>query len=414
MSRNILLSNYLNIVDIAQTMSKVGSEAEGVMTFSEKLKDALELIKSNKDSTNGLAKGLHAVSTVLGTSAASVLKFAGIAGVAIAGVSLAVQTYKNHWEELNKQADAASESYQNTVSSIEEYKTQISSLKSSLDNGNLSEEEAYNVRVQLLSIQDELIEKYGLEANALNVLGEAADSTNEKLDGITENEALRNLDENQAAYEKAAKEMEQTWGRKLQLGKASDDKSFMAELNEFVSSYSDVLNIAKNAQGTPFAITVQGNTTEAYNALNDLYDFMLNHGKDFSDGGVLKESVSTMLDSVSSVFDEYHDRYESYLIQSIAVDPEASGIMNTVEGYVSAMQTAITSGDWSAVSKNIDLLSGINLDDSSLPENIKEYIQGIIDEAVAAAEKHEVEIKVPINLVVNGCNQRRYNSFRSP
>lgn len=190
MSRNILLSNYLNIVDIAQTMSKVGSEAEGVMTFSEKLKDALELIKSNKDSTNGLAKGLHAVSTVLGTSAASVLKFAGIAGVAIAGVSLAVQTYKNHWEELNKQADAASESYQNTVSSIEEYKTQISSLKSSLDNGNLSEEEAYNVRIQLLSVQDELIEKYGLEANALSILGDSAETTNKNWMALAETKLL--------------------------------------------------------------------------------------------------------------------------------------------------------------------------------------------------------------------------------
>lgn len=208
MSRNILLSNYLNIVDIAQNISEVSSEAKQAVAFSEKLDKALCRIASDKDSTNTLAKGLHAVSTALGTSATSVLKFAGIAGVAIAGVSLAVQAYKNHWEELNKQADAASESYQNTVSSIEEYKTQISSLKSSLDNGNLSEEEAYNVRVQLLSIQDELIEKYDLEANALNVLGEAADSTNEKLDGITRNEALRNLDENKKAYEKAAKIME--------------------------------------------------------------------------------------------------------------------------------------------------------------------------------------------------------------
>lgn len=177
-------------------------------TSGELFGNAISDIAKTEGSTNGLAKGLNAVSTALGVSSASVLKFAGIAGVAITGVSLIVQAYKNKWEELNKQADAASESYQNIVSSLEEYKTQISSLKSSLDNGNLSEEEAYNVRVQLLSIQDELIEKYGLEANALNVLGEAADSTNEKLDGITRNEALRNLDENKKAYEKAAKIME--------------------------------------------------------------------------------------------------------------------------------------------------------------------------------------------------------------
>lgn len=198
----------MNIVDIVEEYAKVKKTISTDDTTTSALGTAVSKLASAEGSTNGLAKGLNAVSTALGVSSASVLKFAGIAGVAIAGVSLAVQAYKNHWEELNKQADAASESYQNTISSIEEYKTQISSLKSSLDNGNLSEEEAYNVRVQLLSIQDELIEKYGLEANALNVLGETADSTNEKLDGITRNEALRNLDENKKAYEKAAKIME--------------------------------------------------------------------------------------------------------------------------------------------------------------------------------------------------------------
>lgn len=199
----------MNIVDIYEKFAEYKREMSGLRTTSGELFGAaISDIAETEGSTNSLAKGLNAVSKALGVSSASVLKFAGIAGVAIAGVSLAVQAYKNHWEELNKQADAASESYQNTVSSIEEYKTQISSLKSSLDNGNLSEEEAYNVRIQLLSIQDELIEKYGLEANALNVLGEAADSTNEKLDGITRNEALRNLDENKKAYEKAAKIIE--------------------------------------------------------------------------------------------------------------------------------------------------------------------------------------------------------------
>lgn len=194
----------MNIVDILQTVSKVKTGADGSKIFSKNFDVAIEKIAATEGTTNGLAKGLNAVSAATGLSSAAILKYAGIAGVAIAGVSIAVQQYKKHWEELNAQADAASESYTSTVSSIEEYKSQITSLKSSLASGNLSEEEAYNVRVQLLSIQDELIEKYGLEANALNILGEAADTTNEKLDGITRDEALRNLDENKKAYDKAA------------------------------------------------------------------------------------------------------------------------------------------------------------------------------------------------------------------
>lgn len=375
----------MNIVDILQTVSKVKTGADGSKIFSENFDVAIEKIAATEGTTNGLAKGLNAVSTATGLSSAAILKYAGIAGVAIAGVSIIVQQYKKNWEELNAQADAASESYTSTVSSIEEYKSQITSLKSSLASGNLSEEEAYNVRVQLLSIQDELIEKYGLEANALNILGEAADTTNEKLDGITKNEALRNLDENKKAYEKAAKIMEEEQDFLFTISNDAYD-GMSSAFSEILEKYPDVFSVAGDLSKT---IKIKGDVTEARNALNDLYDALLN----LEDADTTTvDVVSGWLGDVEEIFSEYHDRYESYIIQSIAVDPEASGIMNTVEGYITAMQTAISSGDWSAVSENIDLLSGINFDDSDLPENIKEYIQGVIDEAIAAAEKYEVQI----------------------
>lgn len=356
----------MNIVDIIREYAKVKKTIPSNDTKTSALGLATSNLAKAEGSTNGLAKGLNAVSTATGLSSAAILKYAGIAGAAIAGVSIIVQQYKKHWEELNAQADAASESYTSTVSSIEEYKSQITSLKSSLASGNLSEEEAYNVRVQLLSIQDELIEKYGLEANALNILGEAADTTNEKLDGITRDEALRNLDENKKAYEKAAKIMEEEQDFLFEITNDAYD-SMTPAFSEILEKYPDVFSVEGDLSKT---IKIKGDVTEAKNALNDLYDALLN--LDNADVTTV-DVVRGCLGNVEEIFDEYHDRYESYLIQSIAVDPEASGIMNTVEGYVSAMQTAISSGDWSAVSKNIDLLSGINLDDSGLPENIKDY-----------------------------------------
>ena len=53
---------------------------------------------------------------------------------------------------------------------MDEYKTKIISLREELDKGNLSEEEAYNKRKELISIQDELISRFGKEAEGISLV----------------------------------------------------------------------------------------------------------------------------------------------------------------------------------------------------------------------------------------------------
>lgn len=53
---------------------------------------------------------------------------------------------------------------------LDDYEAQIKGLKTSLDEGNLSENDAYEARKKLISIQDELAEKYGNELNGIDLV----------------------------------------------------------------------------------------------------------------------------------------------------------------------------------------------------------------------------------------------------
>ena len=97
----------------------------------------------------------------------------GIASMIAAGVSIVASVIKNIKDAQVEAADSAKQqaSEVSTLNNeLKDYQDQIASLRAELDTGNLSEEEAYDVRKKLISIQDELISRYGKEAEGINLV----------------------------------------------------------------------------------------------------------------------------------------------------------------------------------------------------------------------------------------------------
>lgn len=92
-------------------------------------------------------------------------------------------------EEMTKNAKEAGAELDNTVSSIDSYKSKISELKESLDSGTLSESEAYDARKNLISIQDELVEKFGSEVNGLDLVNGSLETQIGLLDELSKTKA---------------------------------------------------------------------------------------------------------------------------------------------------------------------------------------------------------------------------------
>lgn len=98
----------------------------------------------------------------------------------------------NEWAHASERAGAAAtqnaEKYEETTTAISEYKTQVEDLRKSIDSGNLSESEAYEARKKLIEIQNDLIKKYGLERQGINLVTGAIDEQIEAIDRLSERE----------------------------------------------------------------------------------------------------------------------------------------------------------------------------------------------------------------------------------
>lgn len=172
---------------IAEAISGVGSAIKGISAaYQAAYTSGKGLAASNgtlRSSLAGVSAGLKGVaSSAYGVEAA----FGAVAIVA-AIIGAAFKAYKQHQQALEDQrvaAKDAAEAYSETSSSLSEYKGKITELRAALDAGNLSEQVAYSKRQELLSIQDKLIDKFGKEAEGLDLVTGSINAQTEAIDGL--------------------------------------------------------------------------------------------------------------------------------------------------------------------------------------------------------------------------------------
>ncbi len=127
---------------------------------------------------------------------------------ATAAVMGLVQAFRNHKQEQEEARQAASEAagtYNEMADSISDYKEKIIELRAEIDAGNLSESDAYAKRKELLGIQQELIDKFGEEAEGINLVTGAVNEQIDSLDLLTKKKWEQFKQENTGAIEDAIK-----------------------------------------------------------------------------------------------------------------------------------------------------------------------------------------------------------------
>lgn len=125
-------------------------------------------------------------------------------------VNSAIENYKRKIKEAQQATEEAATVYQEETQSLNEYKNKIAELRQELDSGNLSEQEAYEKRQQLIGIQDELIDKIGNEAKSFDILHDSIENVNSALDNYSASQAKQLLTDNKDEFDKAIREMEKT------------------------------------------------------------------------------------------------------------------------------------------------------------------------------------------------------------
>ena len=170
----IALFNFNKTVGLVQSIWNSLQTGFGIIpkitSMFGNLKAAWDLGKESGGGFITTLKGATSALTATG-SAATVATAAIMAVVAVIAIAvIAYQNYKQKVEEARQAAEDAANAHNELKGSLEDYKGKIIELRGEIDSGNLSEEEAYNKRKELISIQDELIGKFGEEASGIQLV----------------------------------------------------------------------------------------------------------------------------------------------------------------------------------------------------------------------------------------------------
>lgn len=293
-----------------------------------------------------------------------------------AGVAAAVSAfsaYKRSIEEAVDKAQEAGNAWEDNNTSLQSNIDKITELRTALDNGTLTEEEAYQAKSDLLEIQDSLTESYGNQAQGIDLVNGSLDQQISKLKELSTEESKRFLNENKKGVEEAEKQMEKE--RHAYLGQYSDNGSDESNaINQAITKLKnkygdDVFNLQEGMEGTGnFEIEFTAEASTAKDALNDFMNEIRSIQEQYGESDVLtslSNYASGGLEEANDILTEYQDLYNQAKQAELFSDKQQYSGKTALE-WLNKYEDA--------VNKYNDAISGGNADEIA---NAKQYYDDI-------------------------------------
>ncbi len=278
------------------------------------------------------------ISAKAGKFAISALATAGnmLAMWAISEVISVISACVTASSRLQESAKELSTQFSSTQSDIDGYKTKIADLYTVINDGSSSYEETYNARQQLLSIQNEMIEKFGSEAEAVQLVTDAVNGQTDALDSLTQlqwNETVDkfNYDPDRKWTEKFGDAWANFWSgssdnyERMQKEMENTDVSFDIVPKIYDKNYkqydkfAEILRkdfgaeITSNvANGRVYnTFTLSGNLTDIYTQMQNIRDLAKDMGLDDSYINAISEQTA----KTKSTLDGYQEFFNQGILQ---------------------------------------------------------------------------------------------------
>lgn len=361
-----------------------GDSLKTVLTACKMSTDDIDkaLKTTGKTGTSFVSKlktGFEGLAGTLGLTSKALLGWAG--GItAIIGILTAVHKIQ---EKMYQNAQDGARTYTEQTASIEKYQAEIESLKTALASGNLSHQEAYDARVRLLEIQDDLVSAYGTEAAGLDLLTMSATQATNALNDLNAAQAKEYLIGNKTVINNAEDAMESIEKHTLGsvwtgIGSPDTYGTVKRRIQEIVDKYEHAfLDVRKDAFGneTTTSIVIEANAEDAKKTvvalaadLKDLQNELALQGIDMSKVMSL-ESIESQAEHIvkktGEITDKYGEIYETANLAKIAEDSGYSSLMREMEAaqksYTDAALVSYNSEEERAAAVANSLQQMINL-----------------------------------------------------
>lgn len=326
----------------------------------------------------------------------------------VTAVVSAFSAYKRSIEEAVDKAQEAGNAWEDNNTSLQDNIDKITELRTALDNGTLTEEEAYQAKSDLLEIQDSLTESYGNQAQGIDLVNGSLQTQINKLKELSTEESKRFLNENKKGVEEAEKQMEKE--RHAYLGQYSDNGSDESNaINKAITKLKkkygdDVFNLQEGMEGTGnLEIQFTADASTAKDALNDFMNEIRSIQEQYGESDVLT-SLSNYaaggLDEANDILSEYQDLFNQAKQAELFSDKQqysgktALEWLNKYEGAVNKYNDAILGGNadeianakqyYDDINKSVQVL--MNTDASKYSSQFKEIGDQLNTAAIKANE----------------------------
>ena len=299
-------------------------------------------------------------------------------GIAVTAVSTAWNIYNQSIEKSRQATAEAANILKETTSSINDYAEKYKKLHDELTKANTTEERQQEIKSELLTLQQELNDKYGDEYGKLNLVTDAYNDQTDAILARNKAAAQNYLLENRKGIADATKQMEQD--RTYTLGSTGNlSNDYAKEIYGIASKYSDQgikLESLKDNGVDAYTIKFFGNAENAEKVIRNLSNEIQELGQKFEDNnfinGFLDNSTNALKEN-QKILDKYDEIYNSALMSQIATNNELSGGYEKATNAVKAYNDALISGDESKILSARDDLNEVKNSIDLTSDNWKRY-----------------------------------------
>lgn len=424
---------------LSATMTKLYSDAlpeealEGMLDFATSIAsvvDNLGLLQG-AIAALGVAGGSQVFSLIASNWSKLLTAFTspvGIASFAVGGAVAAISAYRKSVEEMIQSAKQAGDEWESSNENLQGQIDKITELRTALDSGTLSEQEAASAKSELLSIQESLTDSYGSQVAGIDLVNGSLTEQIALLDQVSAKQAEQFQNENKKGIEKAKKEIEKD--RHTYLGQFYDNGSKESEaikksIKDLQDKYgADVFKTELESDGITMDVHFNADVSTAKEALNDFMTDVSDIEKKYGESDILdlmSDNASVGLSEANKILDKYGDLYDQAQQAKLVADEDLfkapSGKEQTavkwLNDYTEAVKNyndALAGGDPAKISQAATEFSSVDtavqslLKDSDMSQFSEQFteVRNQLDDAAISANKFKESLSDKGNGKIQG------------
>lgn len=328
--------------------------------------------------------------------------------------------------KIQSSASEISANFKTSQSEISDYKSKVEELQKTIRDSSSSYADVTEARKQLITIQNEMIDKYGTEKSSIKSITDAINGETDAWERLTDKQweaskvdfnstggIIKEISNALNGYKNNIDRMKKEYGNYSQTISFGDitgeDNRKQAE--ELLKRFG---TFTKTRAGIG-EITLSGNADEVYNQILQIKEVMSDIGADF--GKSFSNDLDKMASSAKDVSDSYKDMYDQYVLyEEILSDTDYKNTFKKLLDEYQNYQDALTSGSEEGIKNETDTFVKMITDAMSTAlsngdNDVAEYFKSMYPELQSEIDSWDFKIKLTPTL--NGKDNESFDQALS-